>query len=232
MEDNKQDKILTQEEIENREELRKTARHTWIGDRDEVRPDMMQRTVTRMTFSQEDARDTKLVKTKLVEKEKKPYRGFITDEEVEFAEKAAEIDRISAAERKAARENMSQTRVYSGFGSGMEEEQAPEEEIKEHPAKVRRRRSFNIHIADSRKFKRLIVLAAAFLVLIAFEISFFVMQAQTASLPGKTSDLKTQTETLKTENEALQQSINDIGEYDQVKELRDSWQRIKDRLAE
>ena len=234
MEDNKQDKTLTTEEIENREELRKTARHTWIGDRDEVRPDMMQRTVTRMTFPQDDVRDTRMVSTKLVEKERKPYKGFITDEEVEFAEKAAEVDRMARAERMAARQTMTQTRVYSGFGSGMEEEKAPETETnseQEH-ARVRRRRSFNIQIADSRKFRRLIVLAAAFLILLAFEISFAVMKAETASLPGKTADLKTQTETLQTENETLQKSADELGEYDQIKELRDSWQRIKDKLAE
>lgn len=229
MEDNKQDIIQTQAE-ENNAELKKTARHTWIGDRDEVRPDQMQRTVTRMTFPSDEVRSTKLV-----EKEKKPYKGFITDEEVEFAEKAAEIDRIARAERLAARQTMTQTRVYSGFGSSIEEEKAPEEEAQqpqEQPVKVRRRRSFNVHIADSRKFKRLIVLAVAFFVLLAFEISFAVMKAQTASLPDRTAEFKSQTEALQTDNEALRKSADEIGEYDQVKELRDSWQRIKDKLAE
>jgi cytoskeletal protein RodZ len=130
---------------------------------------------------------------------------------------------------------MTQTRVYSGFGSSIEEEKAPEEEAQqpqEQPVKVRRRRSFNVHIADSRKFKRLIVLAVAFFVLLAFEISFAVMKAQTASLPDRTAEFKSQTEALQTDNEALRKSADEIGEYDQVKELRDSWQRIKDKLAE
>jgi cell division protein FtsL len=228
MDERKQDENLIQE-IENRDELRKTARHTWIGDRDEVRPDLVERPVTRMTVPASE-----IASTRLVEKEKKPYRGFITDEEVEFAEKAAEIDRRARAERMAASEAMTQTRVYTGFGSRIdaEEEGLQEEQEQPKPAKVRRKRTFNISIADNRKFRRLIVLAAAFFILLAFEISFVVMREQISTLPGKTAELKSQTETLTTENEALQKSADELGDYDQIKELRDSWQRIKDRLAE
>ena len=228
MDERKQDENLIQE-IENRDELRKTARHTWIGDRDEVRPDLVERPVTRMTVPASE-----IASTRLVEKEKKPYRGFITDEEVEFAEKAAEIDRRARAERMAASEAMTQTRVYTGFGSRIDaEEEGPQEEQEQpKPAKVRRKRTFNISIADNRKFRRLIVLAAAFFILLAFEISFVVMREQISTLPGKTAELKSQTETLTTENEALQKSADELGDYDQIKELRDSWQRIKDRLAE
>ena len=228
MDERKQDENLIQE-IENRDELRKTARHTWIGDRDEVRPDLVERPVTRMTVPASE-----IASTRLVEKEKKPYRGFITDEEVEFAEKAAEIDRRARAERMAASEAMTQTRVYTGFGSRIDaEEEGPQEEQEQpKPAKVRRKRTFNISIADNRKFRRLIVLAAAFFILLAFEISFVVMREQISTLPGKTAELKSQTETLTTENEALQKSADELGDYDQIKELRDSWQRIKDKLAE
>ena len=228
MDERKQDENLIQE-IENRDERRKTARHTWIGDRDEIRPDLAERPVTRMTVPASE-----IASTRLVEKEKKPYRGFITDEEVEFAEKAAEIDRRARAERIAARETMTQTRVYSGFGSSIEaEEEKPQEEQEQpKPARVRKKRTFSVSISDSRKFKRLIVLAAAFFILLAFEISFVVMREQISSLPGKTADLKSQTETIQTENEALQKSADELGEYDQIKELRDSWQRIKDRLGE
>lgn len=228
MDERKQDENLIQE-IENRDERRKTVRHTWIGDRDEIRPDLVERPVPRMTVPASE-----IASTRLVEKEKKPYRGFITDEEVEFAEKAAEIDRRARAERIAARETMTQTRVYSGFGSSIEaEEENPQEEQEQpKPARVRKKRTFSVSISDSHKFKRLIVLAAAFFILLAFEISFVVMREQISSLPGKTADLKSQTETIQTENEALQKSADELGEYDQIKELRDSWQRIKDRLGE
>ena len=186
MDERKQDENLIQE-IENRDERRKTARHTWIGDRDEIRPDLVERPVPRMTVPASE-----IASTRLVEKEKKPYRGFITDEEVEFAEKAAEIDRRARAERIAARETMTQTRVYSGFGSSIEaEEENPQEEQEQpKPARVRKKRTFSVSISDSHKFKRLIVLAAAFFILLAFEISFVVMREQISSLPGKTADLK------------------------------------------
>ncbi len=227
MEDREHSKDLRQAEVNNEAEGMATKKtvHTWIGDKDEISPAFSERPVTRATFQTEGVRSTRLV-----EKEKKPYKGFITDEEVEFAEKAAEIDRRARAERLAARETMTQTRVYSGFGSAIEEEKPQAEETEK--VRPHRRKSYNIHIADSRKFKRLIVLAAVLAVLLAFEISFVFMKAQISSLPDRTQDLRSRTEALQTENSELQKSVDEMGDYDQIKELRDSWQRIKDKLAE
>ena len=77
MDETKQEK-LPQEEQENKKTFsRDTSRHTWIGDKNEIRPDL-ERTVTRMTqvLPQTDERSTRLV-----EKQRKAYKGFITDEE-------------------------------------------------------------------------------------------------------------------------------------------------------
>lgn len=215
MEENKQNKDHTEE---NKSGTRKSTGHTWIGDKDEIRPDSAIRPVTRQTIAE----------TKVVRREKRPYRGFITDEEVRHAEAAAEVDRRSREESKAAREKIAQTRIYNGLGSGLGEE--PEEENK--PQETRPVRSLNIWITDRRKFRRLIALAAVFALLALFEISFFVMKANTDSLPEKTAEVRKQTEEVNRQNKELRKESDRIGELDQLEENRDSWQRIKDTLME
>ena len=232
MEENRQDKDLKQAELNTEAEgtTSRVTRHTWIGDKDEVRPDGTVRTVTRSTIADTDMRGTKMIKTKIVERPKKPYRGFITDEEISQAEAAAEIDRRALAESRAAREEIAQTRIYSGFGEPEKAEDKPEEEPQK--PKVRRKRTVNIQIADNKKFRRLVVLLAVFVVLLAFELSFAVMKARTAALPGSTAKLRSKTETVQANNTAIQESIDKIGDYDEVKANRDSWQKIRDQLAE
>lgn len=232
MEENRQDKDLKQAELNTEAEgtTSRVTRHTWIGDKDEVRPDGTVRPVTRSTIADTDMRGTKMIKTKIVERPKKPYRGFITDEEISQAEAAAEIDRRALAESRAAREEIAQTRIYSGFGEPEKAEDKPEEEPQK--PKVRRKRTVNIQIADNKKFRRLVVLLAVFVVLLAFELSFAVMKARTAALPGSTAKLRSKTETVQANNTAIQESIDKIGDYDEVKANRDSWQKIRDQLAE
>jgi cell division protein FtsL len=231
MEDNRQDKDLKQAELnkEAEETTSRVTRHTWIGDKDEVRPDLAARPVTRKTFSDAGDRGTRMVTTRIVEREKKPYRGFITDEEISRAEAAAEIDRRAIAESRAAREALMQTRVY-GVIPEQEEEEKPEEKAPE--PKPRRKRTVNIQITDNKKFRRLIVLLAVFVVLLAFEISFALMKARTAALPDSTARLRSKTATLQANNTELQESIDKIGDYDEVKANRDSWKKIRDQLAE
>lgn len=226
MEENRQDKDLKQAELNTEAEgtTSRVTRHTWIGDKDEVRP------VTRSTIADTDMRGTKMIKTKIVERPKKPYRGFITDEEISQAEAAAEIDRRALAESRAAREELAQTRIYSGFGEPEKAEEKAAEEPHKH--KARRKRTVNIQIADNKKFRRLVVLLAVFVVLLTFELSFAVMKARTAALPGSTAKLRSKTETVQANNTAIQESIDKIGDYDEVKANRDSWQKIRDQLAE
>lgn len=227
MDENRQDKDLNQAEFnkDSGTKISKKTRHTWIGDKDEVRPDAALRPVSRMTLQDSEERGTRIVT-----REKKPYKGFITDDEVKYAEAAAEVDRRSRAEGKAAREALAQTRVYSGIGSGLDDGEKEPEESK--PAQTHPHKSIRVRVTDSRKFKRLIALAVVLVCLLAFEISFFVMKAETASLPGRTEKTKAQTEDTLRENEKIQGSIDEIGDYDRVKDNRDSWLKIRDKLAE
>ena len=228
MEENKQDTLQSENKENNNTASGKATRHTWIGDPDEIRPQPINRTVTRMTQNLDNFDDRG---TRVVEKQRKEYKGFITDDELKSAEAQAEADRQAREAEKAAREvSMSQTRIYTGFGSGMEE--TPEE--KKKPARKLRpvKKTFVFSIADDRKFRRLKILAAVFVLILAFEICFAVMQYKSANLPGKTAELKSQTEAMLEENKELKSESENLGNYEEIKELRDSWERLKEQLEE
>ena len=106
MEENRQDNLHTEEQ-ENNKTVSRQTRHTWIGDADEIRPEQINRTVTIMTavWPENDGRSTRLV-----EKQRKAYKGFITDEEVREAETQAEEGRKARAADRAAREELAQTK--------------------------------------------------------------------------------------------------------------------------
>ena len=58
------------------------------------------------------------------------------------------------------------------------------------------------------------------------------MQYKTPSLPDKTEELKDQTAAMLEENEALKTESENLGNYEEIKELRDSWERLKEQLEE
>ena len=111
----------------------------------------------------------------------------------------------------------------------------PEAEKPEETAektKPRRKKSFSIQVTDSKKFRRLVAILAVFAVLLAFEISFAVMKARTSALPGSTAKLRSKTETLQANNKQLQESIDKLGDYDEIKAKKDSWQKTKEQLEQ
>ena len=224
MDETKQEK-LPQEEQENKKTFsRDTSRHTWIGDKNEIRPDL-ERTVTRMTqvLPQTDERSTRLV-----EKQRKAYKGFITDEEVKSAEDRAEAERRARAEERAARLEMAETRVYTGFGSGFEEEPSEPEEKK----KVRTVRTYSINTGDKKVRGRLITIAVILALVLAIDVGYLFLDHGVNTLPGKTESVQKETAELLEENEELQKTADNLGDYEQLKELRESWQRLKEQLEE
>ena len=119
---------------------------------------------------------------------------------------------------------MARTRIYSGLGSGLEDESAqPEEERKP----VRVRRTYSINISDGKIRKRLIALAVIFALMLLFDIGYLFLDRSAAGLPGRTESVQKETAEVLAENEELQQTADNLGDYEQLKELRDSWQRLK-----
>lgn len=207
---------------------RQTGRHTWIGDKDEIVPGSVDMQANRKTTFFSEINDRQ---TRIVEKQRKEYRGFITDEEVRDAETQAERDRITRERERAeraARQEMSQTRIYTGLGSGLDDEKPVPEKRKPSWTK----RTFTVNVSDSRKFRRLIAVAVVLVLILAFEIGFAAMKMSIRNLPGKTEEVKKETAQLLEKNEELQQKSDALGEIEQIKELRDSWQRLNERLTE
>ena len=225
MEENRQDNLHTEEQ-ENNKTVSRQTRHTWIGDADEIRPEQINRTVTRMTavWPENDGRSTRLV-----EKQRKAYKGFITDEEVREAETQAEEGRKARAADRAAREELAQTRIYTGLGSGLEVDDTEDKQSARPP---RRKRTYTIAVPSGGRLKALIAIAAVLVLLLAFEIGFVFMKSSAAKLPGETEDIRKQTAGLQDDNKKLQKKAEELGDYDQVKELRDSWQRLIERIEE
>ena len=111
----------------------------------------------------------------------------------------------------------------------MDEEEKPAAE-KRKPSLTKR--TFTVNVSDSRKFRRLIPVAVVLVLILVFEIGFAAMKMSIRSLPDKTKEVKNQTEQLLEENEELQQRSDALGDIEQIKELRDSWQRLNERLTE
>ena len=78
----------------------------------------------------------------------------------------------------------------------------------------------------------MIPVAVVLVLILVFEIGFAAMKMSIRSLPDKTKEVKNQTEQLLEENEELQQRSDALGDIEQIKELRDSWQRLNERLTE
>ncbi|MBQ3291840.1 MAG: hypothetical protein IJH43_05655 [Mogibacterium sp.] len=196
-------------------EQNKTSRHTWIGDEEEVRKQEAMTERRTYTLSPQA--------TRIVQKQKKKYSGFITDEELENS------DIIKIEDRKTTlvnKEDISQTRIYDPFEKqGTEGE--PEDKGKAQP----KSRYITITVSDSAKFKRIIALLAVFLILIAFEVSYFVLKSYTGKIPAETQTAKTQTEQIVAENEQLTEQIGQFNSKDEMKELKESWERLKQKIG-
>ncbi|MBR2540833.1 MAG: hypothetical protein IKE85_08460 [Mogibacterium sp.] len=188
------------------------SRHTWIeDDGNKGSYDVL---FERKTYSQiPDA-------TKLVEKQRTPYKGFITDEELENSKI---IDLESRKTTLVDKDDISQTRIYTPFA---EEEPEPPK-VKAMPKPKAR----TVWISDSRKFKRLIAVLAVFVLLLLFELSFAVMKYSLTKLPAKTEAARTQTAELQAENDKLAEEAAGYGDYNQMMELKDSWERLKEKLG-
>ena len=117
---------------------------------------------------------------------------------------------------------MKSTRVYRGFIGD------DEDEDKAKPAPKKRR---TLVISDSSKFKRLIAVLALFALLLVFDISYFAMKAGTGSLPDKTAARRAETISVESEIQSIEAEADGYGDYDDVKELKESWERLRDNLT-
>ena len=220
--------------MDNENNKENLSRHTWIGEENKIDdPDKME-------WSEDAPRretpigdgiggvntvTTDVFKTRVVEKQKKPYSGFITDEELSNSDI---FPKDSRRELKLDREELMQTRVYTGF-PGIDREPEPEPES---AAASFLRGSKTIRISDKTKFRRLIAAGVILLLLLAYVISYVCISNNIKDYPDKTEALKAQTEEVTEENSTLKEETEVYGDYDQMKESKESWERLKEKIEQ
>ena len=182
------------------------SRHTWIGDEEETK---RQAEITeRKTYTLTPEA------TRIVDKQRKKRTGFITDEELRNS------DIIRIEDRRTTLVNKEDI-LRRGSDTVREEVKAPEPKPSYITVKAPeggRRKAF---------FAVLVLIAA----LLIFEISFFVMRSNADSLPARTDAAIEETSKLEKENKKLEQKTEKLGDEEQIKELKESWERLREKLG-
>ena len=74
--------------------------------------------------------------------------------------------------------------------------------------------------------------ARAATLLAAFELSYVLMKRGVEKLPAQTEDAKARTEALLEENSGLEEEISGYDDYDQIKESKESWERLRTKIEQ
>lgn len=193
------------------------SRHTWIGDEEELR--QQEAMAERKTYTLSPQA------TRIVERQRKKRTGFITDEELANSEIIRIEDRKTTLVNK---DDISQTRIYDPFEKDGKTSGKAENE---KPAKPAKPKNLIITIPDKRRARLLIAALAAVVLILVFEISFFAMRSSVAELPEKTKAVTTQTAEISEENEKLTEQVAAYGDEKEMKELKESWERQKEKLG-
>jgi cell division protein FtsB len=98
------------------------------------------------------------------------------------------------------------------------------------PDKIRSMR--RIRIGDRRRFRRLLAVLALIVIVIVFEACFFVMEDRVSKLPAEIKNVQEQTADLTEDNKKLQEENENLGDSESKKELKESWERLRDKVKE
>lgn len=89
-----------------------------------------------------------------------------------------------------------------------------------------------IRIGDRKRFRRLLIVIAVIALAIAIEAGFFIMEARVGKLPEEIKAVNKQTEDIKADNAKLQKENENLGDGESKKELKESWERLRDKVKE
>lgn len=173
--------------------------------------------------------------TRVVERQRRPYAGFITEEQIAESREAVRIDdRYSQKVIRDDRQEIFKTRVYSGLEEALKESGRDvilsRDSVDQDSENRPEHKYSRVRITDSRKFRRLIAVAVAALVLLAADIGLGALKARAAAYPAQTKALTEQTEELRKKSAEAEKEAADYGNYEEKKELKESWERLRDRL--
>ncbi len=88
----------------------------------------------------------------------------------------------------------------------------------------------NVKVADSARFSRFLKIIAVFAVLLVIELGYLRFTAHVANMPKQIKETQKELELTKNETELLTEEIDALGDYDSAEELKQSWQRLKEKV--
>lgn len=90
----------------------------------------------------------------------------------------------------------------------------------------------NVRVGDSAKFSRFLKVIGVFLVIALLEFAWFVFAAHVKGMPSDIEKTKKELELTQKENGLLAEELEVLGDYDSAEELRQSWERLRDKVKE
>ena len=90
----------------------------------------------------------------------------------------------------------------------------------------------NVKVGDSVRFTRFLKIMAVFLIILILEIGYFAFASHVSNMPAETEKAKKELELTKKENAILEDELAVLGDHDSAEELRQSWERLRDKLKE
>ncbi len=90
----------------------------------------------------------------------------------------------------------------------------------------------NVKVGDSAKFSRFLKVIGVFLVIALLEFAWFVFAAHVKGMPSDIEKTQKELELTQKENELLAEELEVLGDHDSTEELRQSWERLRDKVKE
>lgn len=88
----------------------------------------------------------------------------------------------------------------------------------------------NVKVGNSARFARFLKIMAVFLIILLLEIAYFGFESHVKVMPAETEKTQKELELTKKENAILEDELASLGDHDSAEELRQSWERLRDKL--
>lgn len=87
-----------------------------------------------------------------------------------------------------------------------------------------------VKVGDSAKFSRFLKIMGVFLIILLLEIGYFAFANHVKKMPSEIKETQKELELTQKENELLTRELDELGDYDSTEELRQSWERLRDKV--
>lgn len=88
----------------------------------------------------------------------------------------------------------------------------------------------NVKVGNSVRFTRFLKIMGVFLLILLLEIGYFGFASHVKGMPAETKKTQKELELTKKENAILEDELAALGDHDSAEELRQSWERLRDKL--